>query len=79
MRDQPISYAGFLDDDMGPLPTEWEQHEILSLIVAEFKSDPMSVQCFDQRIVDRSIASVDAFEQRYRSFFRRHGRDPRKW
>ena len=28
---------------------------VLDLIVAEFESDPMSVQCFDQRLVDRAI------------------------
>jgi len=28
---------------------------ILNLIVAEFQSDPMSVQCFDLRIVRRAI------------------------
>ncbi len=28
--------------------------EILSLIVSEFKSDPMSVQCFDLRLVERA-------------------------
>lgn len=29
---------------------------ILDLIVAEFQSDPMSVQCFDARVVKRAIA-----------------------
>ena len=28
---------------------------ILDLIVAEFTSDPMSVQCFDARVVQRAI------------------------
>jgi hypothetical protein len=28
---------------------------ILDLIVAEFESDPTSVQCFDLRIVERAI------------------------
>ena len=28
---------------------------ILNLIVAEFESDPMSLQCFDSRVVDRAI------------------------
>lgn len=27
--------------------------QLLGLIAAEFKSDPMSVQCFDLRIVER--------------------------
>ena len=30
-----------------------EAHELLALIDAEFRSDPMSVQCFDLRIVER--------------------------
>lgn len=28
---------------------------IFDLIVAEFESDPMSIQCFDSRLVDRAI------------------------
>ena len=28
--------------------------ELLDIIVAEFESDPMSVQCFDLRIVEES-------------------------
>lgn len=35
-----------------------EAHEILDLIVAEFNSDPMSVQCFDLRIVERAKLCV---------------------
>ena len=30
-----------------------EAHLLLDLIDAEFQSDPMSVQCFDSRIVER--------------------------
>lgn len=30
-----------------------EAHTLLALIDAEFQSDPMSVQCFDLRIVQR--------------------------
>lgn len=30
-----------------------EAHELLALIAAEFRSDPLSVQCFDARIVTR--------------------------
>jgi hypothetical protein len=30
-----------------------EAHVLLALIDAEFQSDPMSVQCFDLRIVQR--------------------------
>jgi hypothetical protein len=37
---------------------ELEAFELLDLIVAEFESDPMSVQCFDLRIVDRAKKCV---------------------
>lgn len=30
-----------------------EAHTLLAMIDAEFQSDPMSVQCFDLRIVER--------------------------
>jgi len=30
-----------------------EAHALLALIDAEFRSDPMSVQCFDLRVVER--------------------------
>ena len=30
-----------------------EAHTLLDLINAEFRSDPMSTQCFDSRIVER--------------------------
>lgn len=33
-----------------------EAAELIGIIAAEFKSDPMSVQCFDLRIVERAIA-----------------------
>lgn len=32
--------------------------KVLDLIAAEFESDPMSVQCFDQRTVLEAIAVV---------------------
>jgi len=35
-----------------------EAHDLLALIVAEFNSDPMSVQCFDLRIVERAKVCV---------------------
>lgn len=35
-----------------------DAHELLGLIVAEFKSDPMSTQCFDLRIVQRAELCV---------------------
>jgi hypothetical protein len=30
-----------------------EAHELLALIDSEFRTDPMSVRCFDLRIVER--------------------------
>lgn len=36
--------------------------DILGLIVAEFKSDPLSTQCFDQRIVKRAIELYERWE-----------------
>ena len=30
-----------------------EAEELIQLVAAEFKSDPMSVQCFDLRVVER--------------------------
>ena len=41
-----------------------EAFDVLDLIVAEFNSDPMSVQCFDQRVVERAkqcVAKRQAF------------------
>jgi len=36
-----------------------EAHELLDLVVAEFRTDPMSVQCFDLSLVERATACVD--------------------
>lgn len=38
---------------------EMRAEKILALIVAEFKSDPKSVQCFDLRIVKEAIEVSD--------------------
>ena len=35
-----------------------EAHTLLDLIVAEFTSDPTSVQCFDLSVVERAKACV---------------------
>lgn len=35
-----------------------DAHELLGLINAEFQSDPVSVQCFDLRVVERVKACV---------------------
>lgn len=37
-----------------------EAFALLALIDAEFRSDPMSVQCFDLRIVERVRQCVEA-------------------
>lgn len=45
---------------------EQEAFHLLALIDAEFRSDPMSVQCFDLRIVERvrlCVASRADFER----------------
>lgn len=47
---QKLIEDGWKNDD--------EAHELLALIVAEFESDPLSVQCFDSRIVDRAKLCV---------------------
>jgi len=60
--------------DLGPSPEEIRYQKVLSLIVAEFKSDPMSVQCFDKRIVDNAIKLVDEYEKRHARYFRKYGR-----
>lgn len=36
-----------------------EAVDLLEIIAAEFKSDPMSVQCFDARIVKRAIECAE--------------------
>lgn len=36
---------------------------VLGLIVAEFKSDPQSVQCFDLRVVERAKVCVAELEK----------------
>ena len=47
---------------------EAELYEVLDLVVAEFETDPMSVQCFDQRTVERAKAIV----AKYRHALKRH-------
>ncbi len=42
------------------------QHEavqLLGLVVAEWKTDPMSVQCFDLRTVERARVVCERLEQ----------------
>ena len=42
---------------------EREAHRILDLVVAEWNSDPMSIQCFDLRIVERAKAVMSRLKQ----------------
>lgn len=42
---------------------EREAIQLLDVIVAEFESDPMSVQCFDLRIVERAKHVVKRLRQ----------------
>lgn len=37
-----------------------EAYELLKVIDAEFRTDPMSVQCFDLRIVEKVRKCIDA-------------------
>lgn len=48
-----------------------EAHLLLALIDAEFRSDPMSVQCFDLKIVERvkqCVASRAVFVKKHPLF-----------
>lgn len=40
-----------------------EAFSLLKLIDAEFQSDPMSVQCFDLRVVERVRKCIEAGER----------------
>lgn len=53
-REREIS-QGFANDK--------EAHALLDLINAEFTSDPMSVQCFDLRVVERVRLCVGFYKQ----------------
>ena len=48
-----------------------EAVRVLGLIVAEFKSDPQAVQCFDLRVVKRAeecIKELEPLELKHASF-----------
>lgn len=46
---------GLASDELGALGgMAKEMEDVIVLIAAEFSSDPMSVQCFDLRIVQRA-------------------------
>ena len=43
-----------------------EARELLLLVAFEFKTDPMSVQCFDLRVVDRVTQLADDIREEVR-------------
>jgi len=51
--------------DMTPDELADECRNLIDIIAAEFQSDPMSVQCFDLRIVKRTIKAAKT-HRRYR-------------
>jgi len=56
--------------DLDPDALREEAIELLSKITAEFRSDPLSVQCFDLRIVRRAVEVSTEYEfRRDRSIF----------
>lgn len=67
---QPLS-----QNDEGEIHTMWDARkraiELLDLVAAEWKSDPMSVQCFDRRIVQEThavLARLKVLEAKYATF-----------
>ena len=52
--------------EMNPDELAEECRELINIIAAEFESDPMSVQCFDLRIVERAKRAA-RIHRRYRS------------
>lgn len=48
---------GMIEEQMTDL--EKELYAVLDLIVMEFKTDPMSVQCFDLRTVERAKKLIE--------------------
>lgn len=50
--------------EMDPDQLGLECRELIDIISAEFESDPMSVQCFDLRIVERAKKAA-AIHRRY--------------
>ena len=67
MNDPRVRYTGDLGGpfEMNPDELEMECRELIDIIAAEFESDPMSVQCFDLRIVERAKKAARC-HRRYR-------------
>lgn len=74
LSEKEIKMNEYIDYMLGPGPEEIRYQKCLALIVAEFKSDPMSVQCFDSRIVAQAIKLVDEYEKRHARYFKLFGR-----
>ncbi|MGH7018296.1 MAG: hypothetical protein ACREEY_00350 [Brevundimonas sp.] len=60
---------------MGPLDSELAMYLAFRPIVAEFETDPMSVQCFDLRFVDRAKWICRKFEERFDPWMRKNRAD----
>ena len=58
-----------------PLPSEIAMYLCLKPIVVEFESDPMSVQCFDLRVVSRAKWVVSKFEGSFKRWMRDNAQD----
>lgn len=52
----------YFDVNHPPTKLETEMAALLDLIASEWRSDPMSVQCFDLRIIARVHAALVAFD-----------------
>lgn len=59
IRDQPRFSAKATREIEKSFDNDREAHRLLDLINAEFRSDPMSVQCFDARVVEQVRACVE--------------------
>lgn len=67
----------FLRDELGP--TEAEMFALLDLIDAEWRTDPVSVACFDARLVAKVRAVVEKHRKRAKpttDYMAKHGRSP---
>lgn len=53
---------------MGSLPAAKEFAAILDIIVAEWNSDPMSMQCFDLRVVQRAKDVLDKWSKTVKAY-----------
>jgi hypothetical protein len=56
--------AYYFDSFSPPSLKEVEMARLLDLIQAEWQSDPQSIACFDQRIVDGVRAALDDYRLR---------------